>query len=356
MEQDEEAIIRQDSDDTITLELGGWNDTTSILKLGVQVTSLPVHGVLSIVTDSDKQDILKDQVIPLPLGLNEVEVKYKLTSTSYFNVPTIAADGTDLGLEPESVQFRLVALNADSEVAEVSPTVTQYVTVVHVNHRPVLNTPEEAVLGVADPSKAGIFDIDFDDPSDFNLDRVRVDVWANHGKLTLIQEYRIYADFDCRQGDATAWKCAGDGSGDRNMTFVAIPDNIPFILRNLAYDNLKPGTKDEVVIRISDGSGGMCLSEEEHVSYGQSLGNTFTSVRSECFQVQGTIKVPEYDADSGTGNDEDGKLNFWVRLVFWTLFSVLMFVCFCWGRKIPSCLARGQAVTPEGAEEGRAPV
>jgi hypothetical protein len=351
-EQDKVPAIHQDAVEPVTLQIGALNTSSPFLRLAYHVTSAPSHGVLSI----DGKEIGDKGLIPLPLGTMYVEMNYTLKSFDYFNVPSVTAYNTNLGLEPETLDVRLVALDARSQVIGASTTVTHYIHVVHVNHRPQLRVPDEATRSAADPMQAGVFGIDFSDPLDFNLDRVRVDVRANIGLLTLQEEHRDLADFEsCRRRDYSAWQCGGTGYRNRRMIFVAIPDDIPFIFRNLGYESLKPGAEDEIMINIYDGSGGMCLDEREHLVHSSALGGNFTSVRNGCFHIQKNITVTGYEVKNGIpGGESSGLLGFSGGLsstadfIFWSCVLLILLCCtICCKLVCPSCLARGRAIVPE---------
>lgn len=373
-------VIRQDSTEPLSLNLASWNTTKTVFKLVVKVITLPKHGILSF-NRSAAVNLTAESRVPIAMNSSTVVLEYKLNSTEYFNVPTVNAYNEDLHLEPESFQFRVLALNAKSKVIAMSAVVTQYVHVIHVNHPGVLSAPAEAILDVVDPTMAIVTGTDYSDPLDCNMDRVRVDLWAEHGELSLHPAFVTLADFNScrlRGDDATSsswWQCTGDGIQDRNMTFVAVPSDIPFILRNLTYrqnnsvlSSTTTNTKttagggitidDTITVRVLDGSGGMCLDEAEHIKYQARFNNTvtFTSIRDGCFQQQAVVRVfgsamnntvnPNKNScgDGGGGGIFGSDFLSLASLLFWGLVIVFIAGCALLCCRIFRCIARGKAV------------
>jgi hypothetical protein len=342
----------------VTLRLGGPRVSTAKLPLMVQVLSLPRQGVLTL-QGQDDTPIVVNSRLPLAFNASGLVVEYTLGSADYFNAPSINGYGVDLQLDAETFDYRLITLDVTMEnIVAASPSVTQSVQVVHVNHPPTIRAPDEAVQSLQIPTEFVVVDgIQLLDALDFNLDRVRVDAWSNVGQLTLNSANRLRADFSsCADRTFSAWQCVGDGVLDRNVTFAAIPDDVASIFTNLRYDSLVPGMEDEITIRVSDGEGGSCLSRQEHEEYSVGLGNTVATIRSECFQVQAVIRVPAVVIVKQDGASESGLFgipnsdfkNFGVAdFLYWVLFAtVLISVCTC-ARRCFRCLARGKAVIPD---------
>jgi hypothetical protein len=273
----------------VALRLGGPSVSTKKLPLMIQVLSLPRQGVLTLQGQEDDNNTLLavNSLLPLPINASELALHYTLGSARYFNAPEINGYGVDLQLNAESFDYRLVTLDVTQDnIVAASPPVTQSLQVVHVNHRPTIRAPDQAFV-LQDPDEFLVYGIQLSDPLDFNLDRVRVDAWSKVGQLTLNSANRVRANFSsCSDRTYSAWQCVGDGVLDRKVTFAAIPDDIASIFANLRYKSLVPGMEDEITIRVSDGSGGSCLSQREHDQYSIGLGNSVTTMHSECFQVQ----------------------------------------------------------------------
>ena len=179
-----------------------------------------------------------------------IKVAFSLRQGNYFNVPEINADGMNLHLQPESFDFRIVEIplvtNSEPQSEAIlawSNTATVPVHVIHVNRNaPTLTAPKEAKLDAVDPSKALITGILLDDPYDFNMDRVRVDVLIEGGTLTLNPSNLHLADFvTCAGRVLSTWQCTGDGVDDRSLTFTANPSDVGLVLRNMAFTSLTPG-------------------------------------------------------------------------------------------------------------------
>ena len=362
-------FMRQDDIRTpLMLHLGSTNSTSTVIQLQVEVLSLPKHGTI-VPMNSSMGEVTVGTLLPIENDESSVVIHYKLLSDEYFNQPNLNAYGDSLEKQPESFNFRILAYSPkNAELLAVSSTVTQNVNVLHVNHPPIrLAVPEQAILDLVDPSKAIVAGIGFDDdPRDLSMDRVRVDVWSEHGEVSLGSTLQSLADFDsCR--NRTSWRCV-DGPG-RSMTFVALPDQVSLILRNLAYTNLSPGGDfDEIVIRVSDGAGGMCLDNSEHWQFLQSSSGydeaknrnlLYDSIRDDCFQMQARIHVPGYDTskpDSKRSDNSSGGFFDFVSvpdLLFLGIFIVLVAVCSYSLRKCLSCMARGVAVEVDNDDSSR---
>lgn len=341
------TVIAQDNMETIAIELRGYNMTTAILQLAVQVMSLPSHGTLYASNNGTKIEV--DSIFPFSGNATGISVMYKLDSTEYFNVPETNAHGADLHLPLEAFNFRIVSINAlTMKVVDASETMPVPVHVVHVNRgAPTLTAPKEAVPSVFDSSKANVIGIEVADLLDFNLDRVRVDVWSEGGTVSLNPSHLHLADFaTCASRSLSPWQCVGDGFKDQRLTFVAIPDDISFILSNMVFESFAHADEaGEIGIRIYDGAGGDCLHETEHAAYRQvSFGDIYTSEHhNKCIAVQATIVVPSKGPGGRT------ILGFtWKEFAFGVTSITLILLCIC-GHfcNFSRCFVRSKSVTPD---------
>jgi Concanavalin A-like lectin/glucanases superfamily len=344
------GTIRQDALESLPISLSSYNTTASLLQLQVLIVSLPAHGLLLL----DGQEISKNCTIPIPLDLSSVTVDYKLNSSDYFNVPNKDANGKPLALEPESFEFRILAVDSRSEeVVSQSRTCVQDIQVVHVNHAPVLITPSQVFRDSVDPlSSTIVAGIELDDRQDWNIDRVRVEISTalSDSMLRLNSLCRSRADFSgTRNSDL---QC--DQDGDNFLTFVAAPLDVTFILRNLRYEG--NGDGDQILVRVFDGSGGACLEELEHAATREGI----TSIRDECYQAQAVIIVPSVEestnhTDDSSKNgkyDKKGFLSFETpgEWTFYGVFVVISILSIGWcGPKVRSYLARGKPVDADAA-------
>jgi len=66
----------------------------------------------------------------------------------------------------------------------------------------------------------------------------------------------------------TSWACgsSNDGTADDRITFVATPYDANDILKQLKYTNLEPNIIDTITVSVFDGSGGLCIDEEDHTT------------------------------------------------------------------------------------------
>jgi hypothetical protein len=139
-----------------------------------------------------------------------------------------------------------------------------------------------------------------------------------------------------------SWQCHGTGQKDRNMTFVATPEDVTSILSDIRYDALYWGQEDTIVVRVFDGSGGNCLKDEEHL-IGRSLANNsdfgMQTVHEDCFEIVQTISVPPLNR---TIDPNDIGINGFFKelfdikgfglpdLIFWIIVIITtMACCFC---------------------------
>jgi hypothetical protein len=150
---------------------------------------------------------------------------------------------------------------------------------------------------------------------------VRVDVWSNGGTISLNPLYLDLADFTCAnrtqnvsENEETddGWQCMGDGHEDQRMTFVAIPDDVTFILDTLRHTTFREfaGQASEIVIRIFDGVDGPCLTDTEHRSYFPHTSAYYAaSAPEQCLMQYSTIRVPGYNiyVNATQGNVAQGN-------------------------------------------------
>jgi len=352
------VILSQGTTHPATVQLGSATVSTMRLPLMVEILSLPRQGILT--APGQDGTLAVNSVLPLPLNTSALAIEYSLTSADYFNTPSINGHGVDLQLEPETFQFRLVTkdVTGDNIVAASSPA-TQSLQVIHINHRPLLNTSVQALVSPQDSNDLIVGSVELVDALDFNLDRVRIDVWSNAGQLTFNSANRPKADFSsCSDRTFSAWQCVGDGVLDRNMTFAAVPDDVASIFANLRYRSLKQGLEDFITVRVSDGSGGPCLSLQEHADYSSRLGNTLTTIHDECFQVEAVIRVPASTV-TNKGDVQESRLfgiipnsdfkNFGLAdFLFWVVVASAGTAIFSYARRFfRRRAASGKAVIPD---------
>ncbi len=276
--------------------IGGFNASSPTLMVMVEIMSLPTHGSLFAVNQTE---IAKGEWLELG-SMTRIPVGYRAFSMDYFNVPAITASGVPLALESENFTFRLIGIDPmDHQIVTTSDPVMQSVYVVHVNHRPLLLAPTQAIAAQDQPSGLGarptyvVDGVKLLDTVDQNIDRVRINVWAFNGTLTLNREYLHLADFEsCLDRYYSSWQCIGSGDHNRNMTFLAEPSNVELILSQLQYDAFYVDQSDEIVIQAFDGAGGQCLDPKELTSYLDEHGQSFQTVQNGCFAVQANVLVP----------------------------------------------------------------
>jgi Concanavalin A-like lectin/glucanases superfamily len=313
-----EPIVLPQNSTPQRINLVGYNKSTDILKLAVQVTKLPSHGIL-YATDNTK--IALDQVFSLALGAAGINVTYALNNDQYFNTPKFNAHGMDLHMSAETFEFRTVSFHPlSTDINLVSETIVVPVYVTHINHGlPTATIPTVATLNPKDPSKAFVPGITVTDHQlDFNIDRLRVDVWIEDGMVTLNPLYVHLADFaSCLDRPIFGgWQCYGDGTYDRRMTFYAIPEDLTLILNNMVFESFYPRSRGgEIAIRIYDGVDEQCPRAKElltYYPYNESTAENpiyLTEHFSQCFLTAATVRVPAYGEAPVTpseGSDTSG--------------------------------------------------
>lgn len=341
----EQVRIRQDAIGSTSFFLGSVNVSSYVLNLSLEVLSLPLHGVLT----KNSRPVKVKMIFPLEINSSATSFEYTLNSSEYFNAPSVNAYGENLPLDRESFQFRILAFDAKRNMIASSLPAWQSIHVVHVNHPGTLLAPPQVTLDEIDPSIATVSGVQYtDDFRDEDIDRVRVDVWTAHGgQISILQSFLSLLDFDsCR--NRSDWNCVGDGSNDAFMTFVAVPSDISFILRSLTYRRLDPAMEDDIFIRVSDGAGGMCLTEQDHMVH---TGVAPATIHDTCFHSQVAIHVPANTTTSDPVNPKQKRsvkhaLNFLsvADLLFWTLVIGVVACCAVGIRCLPRRLARGSEI------------
>jgi hypothetical protein len=72
------------------------------------------------------------------------------------------------------------------------------------------------------------------DEADLDLNRVRVDISVQQGRISLQNESLHLADFDfCNMRSFSAWQCTKDGMSRKRISFVAVPSDVSTILRGI---------------------------------------------------------------------------------------------------------------------------
>jgi hypothetical protein len=255
----------------------------------------------------------------LPVGDNETGVTilyFPFMTIAHFNSPQFNAYGTPLNGRNESIAFRTVRIGTKY----ASRTTVIPIERPHINHGlPNLTAPGTATLSDIDPLQSTVHGITVvDNALDFNINRVRVDVWSNGGTISLNSLYLHLADFTCANRTQSvgedvemddSWQCKGDGHEDQRMTFVAIPDDVTLILDSLRHTTFREfsGQASEVVVRIFDGVDGQCLTDEEHRSYFPHASAYYPkSAPEQCLMNYATIRVPGYEINvNASDTDKD---------------------------------------------------
>jgi len=289
----------------------------------------------------------------------------KMGGEDYFSVPTQSYNGTTFPFNDfpgESFSYRLVAVrkgnhehNHNAEHANTiqgvpvllgqSDSIRQELLIIHRNHPSTLQgLPEQIIQPERQSSGIGDFPVGtlgnnvvLLDQADYDIDRVRVQIWAHNGSITIdleddVKEAMTLEITDCHMPSLhpvsltrssstnsssplseaspaspfAAYTKICDGRNDRNMTFLATPTDVSKILSNIQYNAFHWDRSDSITIRIFDGP---CVSDddeqddESYYRYGYILPLTTTPIRDECFLSVAEIHVPAISLPIGHGSD-----------------------------------------------------
>ena len=364
------TVLVQGRTDDLAFKIGGFNASKPDgWYIVVEITSLPLFGSLRSVHGPV---VSPGYRIPLAGASTHTHVLYDAYNPDYFTVPSSSFGGIDLNVRPELFMYRLVAVDAKQgdKVLGTSEEVTKTIHVVHVNHPPkfhslsairVMQDTSES-KGIRWRPKATVTGLQLLD-SDQNIDRVRVDIWAWNGTITIQDDYLALTDFEsCADRNFSPWQCFGDGSANRNMTFLAEPDDASLILSNLQYDAFSWNTQDMIVVRVFDGIGGPCLDEQEHL-----ITRRFTTtdnpiddpaikmlrtIHDGCYEITANIEIPPMGMPKSDGDVLVGFAGFeefqTLHIIFWVaVTAVCLGFCYC----IPTCIKclgrRGRRIFPD---------
>eukprot|EP00934_Nitzschia_sp_Nitz4_P004987 Nitzschia sp. Nitz4//scaffold113_size70149//21396//23273//NITZ4_005946-RA/size70149-processed-gene-0.56-mRNA-1//1//CDS//3329533329//4977//frame0 len=347
-------------------KLTGWT-------MYLEIHNLPLYGNLRM--SEEGRYIQSGQRIPLD-DASELELWYRPQAEEFFNIPTNNYLGVNLERPNEYFTYQLLAVAnhgaGDSMVIGQSEIVSHPLSLVHVNHALSLDAPLQVHVPKDQSSEIGkrpvafLTNIAVDDSLDYNVDRVRVDLWALNGTLTISDDLLHLIDFaSCRGGERyeilgsrtnPSWSCHGTGTGNRNMTFVAAPGHLSKILSSVQYDAFYWNQEDTITLRIFDGENGQCLSVKEHEKAYTDVGYYVSTSSPECFDFVRNITVPPVEMPDSEFSSVTGYLralfdigNFGLAdAIFWICFFFILSYCCMVGRRCIRCIgARGSKVQVE---------
>ena len=370
---------------SVTISVGGVdvsNSSTPLWDVMIELLEIPIYGeLLAFLHHHNNKTFVTGRVgdrIPLEEGKFRTKLAYRNNvngGENYFSVPTQSYNGTILpfvDLPNESFSYRLVAVRKDignpnqskqqeSVLLGWSDSVRQDLTIIHQNHPPTLQgLPEQVIQPDLQPSEAGSRpyatlgnDISLLDEADYDIDRVRVEMWVYNGTLTIdleddVRKAMTLEITDCfnpsppplpsirganslssqsSPSSPFAWIC--NGKNDRNMTFLATPTDVSKILSNVQYNALNWNQSDTIVINIFDGSGSPCLSDDEHRGL-LDLDSYYdhsrpTTIRNGCFQSVAKIRVPAISRPIGheSRNIWSDHKSWWITLSMIAFFGIM---------------------------------
>jgi hypothetical protein len=359
------VVVNQGSSVPISVGASDDSNTTTVLwDVFVELVDLPKYGNLVYYNETKDPWESEYHVVTARIGdrflieegMLRTQLEYRHLREDYFSVPKYTYHGTVLSvadLPGESFSYRLIATKkkkgktlvvGDSASRPVvlgrSESIRQELTIVHKNHPPVLvGLPEKVLEPEWQPTGLGArpwatlgTNVVLNDEKDHDIDRVRLDLWAYEGTLTIdLENIEIQAIAEitaCSNPKPTGlgrdWIC--DGINDRNMTLMATPTDVSKILSNLNYKALHWDTSDSIVLRIHDGP---CPGEKDQQQ-------TVTTIRDECFFIAASVNVPPLSKQAGgpSGNVWRDHRAWWISfVVFLTIISMTCCCAIsCWRR------------------------
>lgn len=332
------------------------NSTTALWDVSVEILTLPRYGDLLYhgETKDPREEGHNNTVqigdrLLLPEGSLRTKVEYRQLESDYFSIPKQSYHGSSLpiaNLPGESFSYRLVAtkkengesIRDDSEEKTfflgTSESIQQELTIIHKNHPPVFEgLPEEVIQLVGSGARPWAMlgtDVFLNDTLDHDIDRVRLDLWANEGTLTIDLEDTEIGSIaeitDCSTPIPTGldgeWVCSG--KNDRNMTLLATPTDVSRILSNLKYKALNWDRSDSIILRVYDGSGGLCPVEIGHDR------NSVVTTMDECYSIDTAVHVPPLSRTGGgppAGNIWEDHRSWWISLAIF--LAIISSTCSC---------------------------
>jgi hypothetical protein len=288
----------------------------------VELVSLPTYGALFLAKYNGRPALINGVVDDFFVDDGFVHLHYKAYNDTYFNTPSTTSKGETIpGIRQESFTYQVRTIDRQTKVVvNTSALIVQPIHVLNMNHKPTLSVPKVAT-SIEDQSTFGstrkfiVNNILLED-TDKNVDKVRVSVWAKNGSLSLNQDFLRLADFDdCSSrsmySNVSKWRCTGRGRSDRNMTFVAQPDDVNKLLNGMVYSPYFGNNEDYISIQIFDGQDGDCLVNDEHTKFG----NSISSARKGCFTVRGQVYVPA--SEQVIESEEESDPNFIENTFAW---------------------------------------
>ena len=339
---DEQHVSVSHEDNDVASLVSIYGNDANKRKIIYQVISTPRKGIIYDIgnpTIPMKESDVLSQRSSFPYN-EAAKLLYK-SIPGWFSIPDSMANGTLLGIRQDSFTFKTIALDADGQPGQdASLPVEHIVKVINVNDPPVFDVSETQLTVYATSSLLSEDDFcwDLSKPEtcfcavrlrnvslldmDLNVDRIRIDISANIGFLSLNADDLHLADFNTCMNRTGYWNCEGSGTNDQKvskrihqfeflishfrlitlnqMTFLSQPDDVERLLSRMTYRSFATGT-DEIQITIYDGLGDECPNEEEHrVRYDESGKASSSSIHPSCYIVSKTIPVVILQTSSET--------------------------------------------------------
>jgi hypothetical protein len=128
---------------------------------------------------------------------------------------------------------------------------------------------------------------------DLDLDRVVVEITTTNDNSMVSFNAGVdganldMADFNScsTKRNGRTWRCDGDGNDDSEMRFLAQPGDLNVLFDGLEFASLESSFRENVTIRIYDGSGDGCQAEIEHTEDPASVRN------DECLLTEKMMRI-----------------------------------------------------------------
>ena len=264
--------------------------TAKVLTRAI-IKSLPTYGTLTATSLANKSLPL-NFTFTMASGDKAIVLSYEPNHSSYFSVPR-SRSLTAANYKSDSFIYLVDVRTEVTNELIASRMMTQRIDVRNVNHAPILTVPNQAFnlsppAFIHDAPFAVVNGIHVDD-ADNNVNKIRVDLSAENGTLSMNDKWRSLANFDC--SSVQGWQCHGDGLQDRYMTFLSDPSHVSFILNDLRYTSFNISNNDVIVVKVFDGIGRDCLGYDEQ-TFGVGVdGKLYSSIQTTCFAVHGEIRI-----------------------------------------------------------------
>jgi len=235
---DEQHVSVSQEDNDVASLVSIYGSDANKRTVIYQVISTPRKGIIYDIENPTvpmKESDILSQRSSFPYN-EAAKLLYK-SIPGWFSIPDSMANGTLLRIRQDSFTFKTIALDADGQLGQdASLPVEHIVQVMNVNDPPVFDVSETQLTVHATSSLLSEDDFCWDLPkretcfcavqlrnvslidSDLNVDRIRIDISANIGFLSLNADDLQLADFNTCINRTGHWNCEGSGTNDQKVS------------------------------------------------------------------------------------------------------------------------------------------